>query len=399
MRLLLLIRDPYPNNRPDILTLFGERLPARGVWSDIVAVRRGHDEAASSEWPAGEFLGFDGRIGSILDTVRAALQDLAILRRARNYDAVVVRDKIFAAAAALLIAPRGRVHYWMSFPFPEEDLARARAGGSGSLLRRALLAIRGYIGGWLLYGWVVPRARVVFVQSERMRERVAERCGRNDGVVPVPMGIDESTLPPDDRGAARLEPGMRVQLGYLGTLDRTRRLDFLLDVLFRLGERENYRFELLLIGDASNREEREWLVSRIAELGLSDLVEITGALPRASAWQRLSKCHVALSAIPRGELFDVSSPTKTVEYLVLGLPVVVNDIPDQKWLIKKTGAGICVPMDVESFADGIETVCSEHEAFRSRARACRSWLVSERGYDRLANLVVSHLRSSESQAS
>ncbi len=31
MRLLYVVRDPYPTNRPDIVTLFGEGLSARGT--------------------------------------------------------------------------------------------------------------------------------------------------------------------------------------------------------------------------------------------------------------------------------------------------------------------------------------------------------------------------------
>jgi glycosyltransferase involved in cell wall biosynthesis len=391
MKLLLLIRDPYPNQRPDIVTLFGERLRDWDIQSDLVAVRRGKDATVPYDWPAGRFLGIDGRIGSLLDAVRAAAHDIAMLRRAAEYDAVIVRDKIFAAAAALLIAPRGRVHYWMSFPFPEEDLIRART--SGTRTRRALLALRGRVGARLLYDWVVPRVSTVFVQSERMRERVAQRANRTEGLIAIPMGIDERSIPPLDVVTAPIDPGGTVHLGYLGVLDTARRLDFLLDVLVRLEKRSAVRYELLLIGDASTQDERRWLEREIAERGLTDRVAITGALARDEAWRRLSRCHIALSAIPRGELFDVSSPTKTVEYLALGLPAVVNDIPDQQWLIARTGAGMCVPMDIESFTTAIETVRADLEAFRERARSSRAWIVSERGYDQLAQRVAMRLNS------
>jgi hypothetical protein len=71
----------------------------------------------------------------------------------------------------------------------------------------------------------------------------------------------------------------------------------------------------------------------------------------------------------------------------------VNDIPDQQWLIARTGAGMCVPMDIESFTTAIETVRADLEAFRERARSSRAWIVSERGYDQLAQRVAMRLNS------
>ena len=371
-------------------------MPERGVTSDIVAVRQADSlSGAEQDWPAGRFLGMLGRAGSVYSSLRAAAHDITVLRNASGYDAVVVRDKILTAAFALVLLPRRRVYYWMSFPFPEEDIIRARAGGN--LFKRLLLAARGAISQRLLYRWIVPSARSVFVQSERMREVVKGRSGRSEGLVPVPMGIDEQLVLKLSVADQSIKQGKPVLLGYLGVLDRARRLDFLLDVLSQLQLRTPGRFQLMMIGDASNAEEKQWLLSRVAALGLQEHVLLTGSLPREDAWRQLMTCQVGLSAIPRGELFDVSSPTKTVEYLALGLPVVVNDIPDQEWLIAQTGAGLCCPMDVDKFVASIESLCDRYSDFSGRARSCRSWLLSERGYDRIADLVASRLHQVHSE--
>ena len=59
-------------------------------------------------------------------------------------------------------------------------------------------------------------------------------------------------------------------------------------------------------------------------------VLLTGWLPQPAALGYAVRAEVGLSPIPRGTLFDVSSPTKLVEYLALGIPGVANDIPDQQ---------------------------------------------------------------------
>ena len=80
----------------------------------------------------------------------------------------------------------------------------------------------------------------------------------------------------------------------------------------------------------------------------------------------------------------MSSPTKTIEYLALGLPVLVNDIPDQLALVTQTGAGLCAPMDPDAFADAVVSIRRNHRELAQRAAAARTWLLAHRGYDLLA---------------
>jgi glycosyltransferase involved in cell wall biosynthesis len=110
------------------------------------------------------------------------------------------------------------------------------------------------------------------------------------------------------------------------------------------------------------------------------------------AWGLLRDTTVAVSAIPRGEVYDVSSPTKTVEYLALGIPVVVNDIPDQEDLVNETGGGICCRMEPDTFADAIAKVLEDRETYARSAVACRKRLLEQRGYDGLSQLVAAQLR-------
>ena len=70
-------------------------------------------------------------------------------------------------------------------------------------------------------------------------------------------------------------------------------------------------------------------------------------------WRYVRAAELGLSPIPRGFLLDCGSPTKVPEYLALGIPVVCNDNPDQEQVIKKSGAGLCVPYSPENFASAI----------------------------------------------
>ena len=309
MKLLYFIRDPYPTTRPDVLALIGRCLAARGIGTDLVATRQGPGTEAPDQWPAGEaFIHAPGRSAPARHA-GALRHDLRRLARASAYDALLVRDKILTAALALLW-PHGRpVLYWASYPFPEDDRARAAMPGLGRA-HRLVLRLRAACSGWLLYRFVIPRARLVFVQSERMAEQFAQRTGRRSGLVPVPMGVDETELPAPL--AALAGPGVDepLRLVYLGALDRVRRLDFLLEVLDELRRRDAAQpCRLTLVGSAGSPADREWLMQRVHEAGLQDRVSIIDAMPRAQAWALARRCHVGASASPRGPVYDVSSPT------------------------------------------------------------------------------------------
>lgn len=394
MHLLYVIRDPYPNERPDVLTLFGRRLPELGITSDIVAVRRGHLAANRDPWPGGRELVRDRSKRLLGRMVRACIHDLNALRRHRNYDLVVVRDKIFAAALALLIARRGRVVYWMSYPFPEQDLLQAR--NRDMPIAQALAhSARGLISKALLYRFVVPRARHVFVQSDRMREAVTGLTGRSDGLTTVPMGVADELLP-DARRVVRTEPvDGTFELLYLGSLDGARRIDFLFDVLARLVSRWGDKsWRLCLVGGTLESGEVARLRRRMGEMGLANLVTMTGFLPLRDAWRRAESSHIGLSAIPRSDLFDVSSPTKAVEYIALGLPIVATDIPDQRYLIERSGAGRCSPMEIDAFCSEIEAVRRDYGVYAAKAADALDWIREERGYRAIARRVAAALMSS-----
>lgn len=407
MRVLYLIRDPYPTARPDIWALFAIRLAERGIRSDIVAIRRGNERAPAEGWPAGaEIVEPRTRLPG-LGSLQGFWHDVRALRRADQYDAVVLRDKIVSAAVALLLVDRRRVFYWMSFPFPVEDLQRAATPGGNPLFRFAL-RVRGLVSAWLLDRFVVPRARAVFVQSEAMRREVARTSGRQRGLVAVPMGVDPAMFDGPrpvrtdetaiDAAAARADAihtqttqrSLRpFRLVYLGSLDRARRIDFLLQVLVWLrAQPGGDAYHLTLIGGASTPSEMQWVEQQVGELDLRNSVTMTGQIPMADACRLAQQCDAGLSAIPRGALFDVSSPTKTVEYLAMGLPVVVNDVPDQAFLIEHTRAGICVPMDVPAFGTAIRQLRDQYAEFSDRANKSRAWIFSERGYPALADRVA-----------
>ncbi|WP_296943525.1 glycosyltransferase [uncultured Massilia sp.] len=355
--IVFVVRDPLPPIRADVLTLFGTEMPRYGVATELVG-QGGGDGAGGSPWPAGG-MHVVGSLRSRFASVCSPLWDLlGVLRalRGRRPACIQVRDKIASGVLGRLVAAVRGVPfvYWMSFPIVEGFEVRrdeiGRRTGLANRLRWAAHALRAAASRLAIYRLVLPGARHIFVQSDAMADWLAAKGFSRARMTAVPMGVDAALF---DRAGiepvqdARLD-GRRVVL-YLGRIAQSRRSDFLLDVADEL-RRALPETLLVIAGDAPSDDEMAWMRGAIAARGLEDHVLLTGWLPQRTALGYAVRAEVGLSPIPRGTLFDVSSPTKLVEYLALGIPSVANDIPDQQLVVDESGAGLCVPMEAEPFA-------------------------------------------------
>jgi glycosyltransferase involved in cell wall biosynthesis len=134
-----------------------------------------------------------------------------------------------------------------------------------------------------------------------LEDGVAEGIPR-DHMTPLPMGVDlERSFPtrPEAHVDERL-PG-RLVVAYLGSFERPRRLDFLLEVMQEVSSTDPATV-LLMIGDGTEPNDRERLEQMAVALGIADRVVWTGRVSPADAWRWLVNAEVAVSFIPRGLL-------------------------------------------------------------------------------------------------
>ncbi|MCC2962423.1 glycosyltransferase [Massilia sp. IC2-278] len=397
-----IVRDPLPPRRADVLTLFGDELPRHGVHAELVGQAGpdaadgpdGSDGTGSTGQPDRGGMQVVGRLGSRFAAVCSPFWDvLGLLRAWRRVrpGCVQVRDKIASAFMAWLAARLLGVPfvYWMSFPIVEGfEVRRDAIGKRGRGALWLAHALRAQASRLLLYRLVLPRADHVFVQSEAMRAWLAGSGIAPGRMTAVPMGVDSAVfarsaiVPSTD---PRLD-GRRVVV-YLGSVAQSRQSGFLLDVALLLRARLP---EVLLViaGDAPSLDEMAWMRREIASLKLGEHVLLTGWLPQREALGYAVRAEVGLSPIPRGVLFDVSSPTKLVEYLALGIPSVANDIPDQALVLEESGAGLCVPMQAGAFAEATLRLLDDRALAAALAARGPPWVDAHRSYAILGRKVA-----------
>jgi glycosyltransferase involved in cell wall biosynthesis len=391
LRMIFLPRERFPTDRVRLTTLFGRELLARGHAIDMVMQARDSTvPVGPSTWFGREvFVGRTvdgtGPIRAIRRALLGLIHDLHNLVRAdaSRYEFVLVSDKYLVGAVALILARmrRQRFFFWLTYPYHDAQLSLGRDGIARS---RFLALLRGHLTGNLLYRWIVPRSDHLFVQSERMARDFEARGVPRSKMTAIVTGIDLEGVSPATGPAGR-DRSRELTIGYLGTLVRQRRPEIMVDMLDEL-RRRGVTARLLLVGDGAHPADRAAIEKHARALGLSAQIEITGLLPRRTALERVKSADVCISPFRPSPALDVASPTKLVEYMALGIPVVANRHPDQSPVLKESRAGVCVPWGARHFARGVHWIVrrSDSELQHMSARG-RQWVESHRSYSRIAD--------------
>ena len=398
-KLLFMARDKFPPFRVDITVLFARELRKRGYEIDwIFQARKGASKSFTARWGGGTaYVGAtrdaDNIISKAIKNLLCWANDFRIFNilKKRHYDVVVVRDKIFGALPAMVAA---RLHgskfvLWLSYPFVENDLYQVHKHIAPFPL---LYLARGMLGQFVLYRLLFPFADHVFVQTKYMKEKIAAKYNvPADSMTPVPMGVSLESLPKQ----AEKKQGFTTNMGtkdivYLGTLMKTRRLDFLIRAFGKVKEKcKDAR--LILVGSWVDPSDEEFLMNEIEKLNLSDSVIITGQLEQKKAWEIVRRADVCVSPICPSPILDCGSPTKMIEYMALGKAVVANDHPEQKEILEDCKAGLCVAWDEKEFAEAmIFLLKNPEEAAKMGTTGCK-YIFSKRNYESLAGIVNAKL--------
>lgn len=367
--------------------LFGRCLPLRGIRTDLLAAQ--DPERPQTPWPAGNSIVRRLPGPRWFAYLCLPVVDLPILTWARQADFVQARDRIRSGLLGLLAARicAKPFVYWMSFPIAEGHAVRARElRVEDGRLKKAAAHVRAWLAQWA-ETWVLRRADHLFVQSHAMQDSLIRKGLATERMTVVPMGIDFDRFVPAPTPHSHPILANRRVIAHLGTIGRSRSTDFLLDLLHAL--RVDFPNVLLLIvGDGLNENDQQWIRQELIRRNLANHVHLTGWIAHSEALRWVASASIGLSPIPRGALFDVSSPTKLGEYLALGLPCVANDIPDQQWVLGQSQGGFCVPMEINAFIAAIRTLLLDPEKACRMGAEGRRWIFENRSYDRLADQVA-----------
>ena len=389
MQIFYFVTDTFPAWRVDLIELFGRQLQRLGISTTWQMRRRDRgwcDQATQEQqkvylppaWPG------HGALSAVVRRLGEWFCEAGIFLRlvfGRRYDIIQVRDDRYTAALLAWLAARlrgAKFTYWVSFPFPENDLEMAeRTHG----IRRLFLKFRGRISFWWLYLVMLPKADHVFVQSEQMKADMAAYGLAPEKMTPVPMGVADTLLQFNQWRATESIPGKIV---YLGTLTETRRLDTIIRAFAQITDTFAHA-QLVMVGEGVHPHERLTLESLCAQLGIRDKVRFTGFIPMEQAWHEAANAEICLSPFYPTKILNSTSPTKISEYLALGRAVIANNHPEQNSIISESGAGLCVAWGEEYFAQAMSTLLQQPELTQQLGSRGPDWVAGNRTYTKIAS--------------
>lgn len=400
MNFFYVTREKHPSFRVDLSELFSKGMAQKKHhhidWHMQSLKESNSEELQLNEYEnvfLGKYLGDGGLLTRVLNKLYALGHDFKILNFVKkgDYDFVQVRDKVFAAIIGLIAARRKKIpfYYWLSFPHAEADVVRS--SDPYMLISRPMrwfYLLRGKLSIFILYKFIFPRADFIFVQSDRMLADIEKYGIDRNKMMPVPMGVNfehmqntNKVLINDDRLI-----GKKV-LMYLGTMARDRRIEFLVEMMPQILEQVPNSV-LLLVGDATSKD-MDFIKGKVNELNLKGKVVFTGFIPMEQGWAYIRASDVCISPFRPSPILDSTSPTKLIEYMSWGVPVVANKHPDQSKVINESGAGYAVDYDIDSFAEACLSLLMHPQEAKKMGALGVEYVKDHRTYDILMDDVES----------
>jgi glycosyltransferase involved in cell wall biosynthesis len=205
---------------------------------------------------------------------------------------------------------------------------------------------------WLVQrveGWAERRVNLILAEYAYRDRFQAEYL-----VVPNVNAVPPSVLAPDQPRAV-----------YVGSLTRARGALDMIEVARLVAGKTQGAVKLLLIGPAASD-----VAGQLSAAVSEGVLDWPGFLPSDQAMQHVDGSLAGLSLLHDEPNYRVSLPTKVVEYMAHGVPVVTTPLPLAQDLVAKTGSGVVAPFgDPEAAAQAILDLWNEPERRRQMGAA------------------------------
>lgn len=175
-------------------------------------------------------------------------------------------------------------------------------------------------------------------------------------------------------------PEGKFVASYIGTMGMAHGLETVLEVAQSL-QTSAPEIVLLLVGEGGNREE---LVRLARERQLTNVI-FTGQQPREKIPAIISCADVCLALLKNQEVFKTVIPTKMLEFMSCGRPVVLGVGGQAEKILHEADAGISVEAEnTAAIAEAIRTMCGSHELRERFGRNGRAYILAKMSREQTA---------------
>jgi glycosyltransferase involved in cell wall biosynthesis len=283
-------------------------------------------------------------------------------------------DVVIATSPQLLVGLAG---WWISrlkgVPFVfevrdlwPESLAAVGAGDPNSVLHRTLAAVANFL---------YRNADHIVVVTSAFKTYLVENCKvAGEKISVIENGVNThlfSPHPPSEEIRRQIGAGGKFVVSYIGTMGMAHGLETVLDAARILQDRApNVRF--MLLGEGA---EKQALVSRAISMGLDNVI-FMDQQDREKVPAFICSSDVCLVMLKKAELFKTVLPSKLLEFMSCGRPVLLGVDGEARRIMDEAGAGLFVePENADDLAEEIIQASTNPGLCEVLARNGRAYIV------------------------
>src|SRR5215470_11009803 len=264
-----------------------------------------------------------------------------------------------------------------------ESLAAVGAGSTGSALYRALHQVAGFL---------YRQSDHVVVVTPAFRDHLIHRWGvPPEKISVVQNGVETRLFCPGPHGEAiRNEMSLQNKfvVSYIGTMGMAHGLGTVLEGAEQMRS-ASPEVVFLLVGEGADRERIEQIA---AKKNLTN-IRFVPQQPREKIPSYIAASDVCLVLLKKSDVFDTVIPTKMLEFMSCGKPVILGVTGQAKKIIEGSGAGLCIePESAPSLCEAIEALRSNSYLRDSLGMNGRDYIVQNLSRERTAEDYLDVLR-------
>lgn len=228
--------------------------------------------------------------------------------------------------------------------------------------------------------------RVIAI-TEGLRNTLVERGVDPAKILVIPNGVDTKRFGPLERDvelARQYGLDGKLVIGYVGSLNWYEGHDLLFEAVRRLRPRHP-EMRVLIVGGG---QEYEHLLALRSELGLEDVIVMTGRIPFEQVEAHYSLIDIAPITRSSSPVTESTSPLKPFEAMAMEKTVISSDVAVMKEVFNGDNGLLYTKDDADSLESVLEQVLLD-ESLRARlGKGGRSWVTAERDWSTLAARVT-----------
>jgi glycosyltransferase involved in cell wall biosynthesis len=282
-------------------------------------------------------------------------------------------DVVIATSPQLLVALSG---WWLAWckrvPFVfevrdlwPESLAAVGMGASDSLLYKTLARLAAYLyrrsdrvvvvtsafEDYLVKHWRVPRKKIAVIEN----------------------GVETDLFSPEAGTSLQeeLRTGGKFVVSYIGTMGMAHGLEVIIQSAAQLQE-TNPEVDFLIVGEGA---EKERMIAMAAASNLRNL-RFVDQQPRDKVPAYIRASDVCLVLLKNSDLFKTVIPSKMLEFMSCGRPVILGVDGQARAILEEACGGLAIePENAAALASAIRYLAANRETARELGNNGRAYVI------------------------